>query len=237
MNALTTRDFGGRTKPQVEKSYLGHPAGNPPCTVQAFPDPYTELVLAGYGLPEDLMEAEPPQQTRSCGRGGASSTGDWCPPGDACNQGSGGNGSGYTIGPIKTTMGARKPVVCSAKDLIFGSLEFSFKMGLEANVGNFAKIGGSFFRNLTTGTTGASAGVKAIVGYEVGTENPPGVPITTPAAPVTQTVALGPFQRNLTTKENSVKFSVGLTVGIGGEIAFNPKKFNELISPCDIIVD
>jgi hypothetical protein len=33
--------------------------------------------------------APPPQQTRSCGRGGASSTGDWCPPGDACNQGSG----------------------------------------------------------------------------------------------------------------------------------------------------
>jgi len=69
---------------------LGGGAGNPPCTVEALPDPYTELVLAGYGLPEDLMEmAPPPQQTRSCGRGGASSTGDWCPPGDACNQGSG----------------------------------------------------------------------------------------------------------------------------------------------------
>jgi hypothetical protein len=94
----------------------------------------------------------------------------------------------------------------------------------------------SFFRNLTTGTTGGSAGPNALVGYEVGTENAPGVPITTRAGPVTHTVSLVPFQRNLTTEQNSVNLSVGVTIGVGGEIAFNPKKFNELISKCDVIV-
>jgi RHS repeat-associated protein len=43
------------------------------CTVQAVPDPYTELVVAGYGLPEDFMEMDPASQT--CGGGGASNTG------------------------------------------------------------------------------------------------------------------------------------------------------------------
>ena len=58
----------------------GGGSGNPPCTVQAVPDPYTELVLAGYGLPEDLMEMAPPQQSRGCGRGGGSNTGGPQPP-------------------------------------------------------------------------------------------------------------------------------------------------------------
>jgi RHS repeat-associated protein len=49
--------------------------------------------------------------------------------------------------------------------------------------------------------------------------------------------SLGPFQRNLTTGQNSVNFSLSLVVGIGGEVAFNPKKFNESISKCDVIVD
>jgi RHS repeat-associated protein len=58
----------------------GGGSGNPPCTVQAVPDPYTELVLAGYGLPEDLMEMAAPQQSRGCGRGGGSNTGGPQPP-------------------------------------------------------------------------------------------------------------------------------------------------------------
>jgi len=147
-------------------------------------------------------------------------------------------GGGTTIGPIgPPQMGPRKPVVCSASDLIFGSLEFSFKMGLETNLGSVAKLGGSFFKNFTTGETGASAGIKAIVGYEIGSKNPPGVPITTPGAPVTHTVSLGPLQKNLTTGETSASYSLSVVVGIGGEVTFNATKYKELASHCDIIVD
>lgn len=156
-----------------------------------------------------------------------------------CGNSGGGSskGGGSTIGPVKPTIGPRKPVVCSANALIFGSLEFSFKVGLEANLGNFAKIGGSFFRNLTTGTAGAPAGLGGLFGYQIGTENPPGVPITTPAGPVTHTFSVGPLQRNVTTGQNSLNFSFSLVVGFGGEVAFKPEKFNELISSCDIIVN
>jgi hypothetical protein len=110
-------------------------------------------------------------------------------------------------------------------------------MGLETNLGSVAKLGGSFFKNFTTGETGASAGIKAIVGYEIGSKNPPGVPITTPGAPVTHTVSLGPLQKNLTTGETSASYSLSVVVGIGGEVTFNATKYKELASHCDIIVD
>ncbi len=104
-------------------------------------------------------------------------------------------------------------------------------------MGDFAKIGGSFFKNVTTGESGASVGVKALFGYEVGTTNPPGVPITTPAGPVTQTVSLWPFKRNLTTGKTTANFSFSLVLGFGGQITFNATKYAQLASKCEVIID
>ena len=37
--------------------------------------------------------------------------------------------------------------------------------------------------------------------------------------------------------ETSANPSFSLVIGIGGEVTFNPKKFDELVSKCDIITD
>ena len=109
-------------------------------------------------------------------------------------------------------------------------------MGLETNLGSYVKMGGSFFRNLTTGETGASIGVKALGGVEIGTKNPKGIPITNPS-PVTYTFSLGPFQRNTTLNETSVNYSISFVFGVGGEVSFNPKTFKRLASGCDRFTD
>jgi hypothetical protein len=134
----------------------------------------------------------------------------WCRD-DGPRRGDDDGGGGYKIGAAPgPIVSARKPVVCSANDLLFKSLDFSVLSGLEANVGNFLKIGGALFKNLTTGETGAFAGIKIIaVGYEIGTKNPPGVPLTTPGRPVTHTGSLGPLDHNFTTGETSVNLSMG----------------------------
>src|SRR5687767_8154020 len=127
-------------------------------------------------------------------------------------------------------------MICSARAVLFESLDFSFKAGLEVNLGNIAKLGASFFKDLRTGETGASVAVKAVVGYEVGTKNAPGVPLNTPGR-VTHTGSIGPFQRNYTTREDSVNVSLGLVIGIGGEVSFNSKRYSAMVAQCDIWVD
>ncbi len=51
----------------------GPGGGRSPCIVQAVPDPYAELVLAGYGLPEDFMDP-PPQNPCNTDKGNTGAT-------------------------------------------------------------------------------------------------------------------------------------------------------------------
>jgi hypothetical protein len=127
--------------------------------------------------------------------------------------------------------------VCSANEILFKSIDWSLKFGLEVNVANTLKLGGAFFKNITTGETGASLTAKIGVGYTVSSVNPPGVRLGTPGVQPTHTVSAGPFQHNLSTGENSTSVSFGAAVGIGAEANFNAKKYWDLIGQCDVIVD
>jgi hypothetical protein len=57
--------------------------------------------------------------------------------------------------------------------------------------------------------------------------------MTTPSAG-NSSVLLGPYQRNLTTGENS--FTVDFVAGIGGDVTFNPQTFSKLASACSTFV-
>jgi len=108
---------------------------------------------------------------------------------------------------------------------------------LEANVGNFFKLGGAFFKNLTTGEKGASVSAKYYVGIDITRKVPSNLPIDSPAGQVTYTVSAWDVQHNLTTGENSASLSMGFALGLGGEISFDPNKFRQLASQCDHIVE
>ncbi len=100
-------------------------------------------------------------------------------------------------------------------------------------LGNVLRLGASFFQDLTTGEKGADAGLQALIGYQLGTKTPKGVPMTTPS-PATHSLLVGPYQHNFTTGENSV--TVGFVVGIGGDVTFNPQTYSKLASQCSTIV-
>lgn len=127
-----------------------------------------------------------------------------------------------------------RPTVCSLTDLLIRSSEFSARAGFDVKLANIGRLGGSFFKNLTTGETGADAGVQAGIGYQIGTASPKGTPMTTPS-PVTHSFLAGPYQRNITTGETT--YSLGLVALIGGDVTFKPKTFKTLASACTHLVE
>ena len=200
-------------------------------------DPYGNCTVTNGPLSPDSIPYVPGGTGGLLGASFGSGPGHWSPLLDlVVDESGGGDGSdGDTIGavPQGLTIRARKPVVCNGDDLIWNSLEFSLKFGVEANVGNVLKIGASFFKNLTTGETGGSAGIKVLFGYEVGTKNPPNVPLTVPVGKPTHSVSLGPIQHNITLNKTDANLSLSFVPLIGGEVTFDLKKFRDSLRKCD----
>ncbi len=121
---------------------------------------------------------------------------------------------------------------CRIVDPILGALEFTFKLGLEASLSKL-KIGGSIFKNQTTGETGGQ--ITADLGLIGGKISRAGM--GSGGSPEFSGSLVG-FEKNLST--GITKFSpskeflrIGGALGVGLEISFNPDTFKAIAEAND----
>jgi RHS repeat-associated protein len=193
---------------------LADPTGLDPDTKPA----YFYCIVCTY-LPDDASSP-------FSGWGGGFGDSSLNPPPVGLDQASGGGGGPTISAPAPPTISAPPPLPpCTNVELGKQSVEVSVLIGLEAELGGLAKLGGALFKNLTTGETGASVGAQAIVGVEVSTTNPPDVPITTPAGPVVHSALVGPFKKEIGKSFWETEVTFGLAIGVGFEVTFKPGDF------------
>jgi RHS repeat-associated protein len=152
------------------------------------------------------------------------------PPGIPTLSSGVGNISGPTIGPAP-----RLPIVpCRIEDAILGALEFSVKLGPEAQLGP-AKVGASLYKNFSSGETGGSADLTlGLVGAKLDNKTPQGGNLGGTTEGNQFVVNAFGFEKNFTTgepaafKPSSSLGRFGLQLGIGFEVSFNPDKFNAI---------
>jgi RHS repeat-associated protein len=134
---------------------------------------------------------------------------------------------------LYVSAGKPQPQPCHITDPVLGALEFTFKLGPEIQVGP-AKVGFSFYNNLTTGGTGGKAEANSGL-FSIQADNP------TPAGGsfngggpgnMQYSASFLGFQYNFTTGSfgfnPSKSFAVGLQALVGGEVSFNSDTYLKL---------
>lgn len=127
----------------------------------------------------------------------------------------------------------QQPPLCHITDPVLGALEFTVKLGPEVQVGP-AKVGLSFYNNLTTGGTGGKAEASSGL-FSIQADNP------TPAGGsfngggpgnIQYSGSFLGFQYNFTTGSlgfnPSKSFTLGLQALIGGEVSVNSDTYLKL---------
>lgn len=143
--------------------------------------------------------------------------------------GGGPKSSGNSSGP---TMRAGKPVPpCRIVGPFLAALEFTVKAGPEIQAGP-VKLGGSLYKNITTGDTGGKMeGSVGLVGAQIDNPTPPGGNLGGTTEGTQTSVSFFGFQYNFTTHDlqfaPSKSFSLGLQLGVGGEVSFNSATFKQ----------
>jgi hypothetical protein len=123
-------------------------------------------------------------------------------------------------------------------DPILGALEVSLKFGPEIEVGP-VKAGGSFYKNLATGGTGAVLELNAaLVGSQVKNETPKGGSFGGGSEGPQYSVSLFGFQYDFRTRQVSFapakSIKVGLQALIGVEVSFNSDTFKRVALMNDV---
>jgi RHS repeat-associated protein len=138
-------------------------------------------------------------------------------------------GRGNTSGP---RMRPEKPVPpCRIVDPFLAALEFTIKVGPEIQAGP-VRLGGSLYENLTTGDTGVKIeGSVGLVGAQIDNPTPPGGNLGGTTEGTQTSVSFLGFEYNFTTHRfqfaPSKSFSLGLQLGVGGEVSFNSATFKQ----------
>jgi len=129
--------------------------------------------------------------------------------------------------------GKPQPPPCRIVDPVLGALEFTVKVGPEVQLGP-VKADGSFYKNVTTGGTGAKLEASAgLVSIQADSPTPEGGSLNGGGPGNNQYSAsfLG-FQFNFTTGTVSFNpaksFSLGAQFLLGGEVSFNSDTYMQL---------
>ena len=148
-----------------------------------------------------------------------------------------GGGGGAHIYSARPAKPKQPPWVCGPLGVLGNSLEFTTKVGLEAETPLF-KVGTALFKNNTTGETGNETSINTIIfGGEISRVNPPGTPINSDAGSLHIKVHLFEAQYDFATHEwSTVPLSKFLNLGLvtlgGGSVELNAKKFKQQLKDC-----
>ena len=146
---------------------------------------------------------------------------------------SGSSGSGGSGSATDSAANPTNPSPCRIVDPILGSIEWTWKLGPEVEVGP-VKAGASIYKNAMTGATGGKAefGTSFLAGFEADNPTPEGGNLGGTTEGVQYSGYFFGFRYNFDTRKWTFSpaktFFFGLGGLLGGEWSFNSDKFKQI---------
>lgn len=129
------------------------------------------------------------------------------------------------------------PYLCSGTAQFLNSLDFTTKLGLDAELSKALVLQADLFKNNQTGETGSELGLEFLsIGAQLQRVVPAGADITSNAGSNVLTISFGPFQYSSATGFGLVPLSslarLGGALLVGGDVSFNSQRAAQISAQC-----
>jgi hypothetical protein len=166
-----------------------------------------------------------------------------CGPGEVVGKGNATYGNGWGWGGGGSSVGGGQPqtpgppYVCSGTAQFLNSLDFTTKLGLDAELSKALVVQADLFKNNQTGEEGSQLGLEFLsVGAQLQRVVPAGADITSNTGSNVLTITFGPFQYSSSSGFGLAPLSSYLHVGgailAGGDVSFNSQRAAQISAQC-----